>query len=115
MKATETFKKIISDHLERLSLNDSLFAQTIKKANKNIDDCITYIFNTVKDSGCNGFADDEIFAMAVHYYDEDDIKVGEKINCDVVVNHSSAKPKEAKKKEVKPISKTEPRQQLSMF
>lgn len=64
-----------------------MFAESYKKPNKNIDDCITYILNTVKSSGCVGFTDAEIFGMAVHYYDEDDIKVGEKINCDVVVNH----------------------------
>jgi hypothetical protein len=27
-------------------------------------------------SSCNGFADDEIFRMAIHYYDEDTIEVG---------------------------------------
>lgn len=26
--------------------------------------------------------------MALHYYDEDDIKVGSKISCQVVVNHT---------------------------
>ena len=38
-------------------------------------------------SGCNGFEDDEIFGMAVHYYDEEEIEVGKPINCQVVVNH----------------------------
>ncbi|MBP9481471.1 MAG: hypothetical protein KBF15_08460, partial [Parabacteroides sp.] len=38
------------------------------KPEKNIDDCVTYILNEVKKSGCNGFADDEIYSMAVHYY-----------------------------------------------
>ena len=39
-------------------------------------------------SGCNGFADDEIFGMAVHYYEENEIEVGKPINCQVVVNHT---------------------------
>ena len=38
-------------------------------------------------SGCNGFDDDEIFSMAVHYYDEDDIEIGKPTNCQVMVNH----------------------------
>lgn len=38
-------------------------------------------------SGCNGFADDEIFGMAVHFYEENEIEVGKPINCQVVVNH----------------------------
>jgi len=94
MKGTDHFKKTINDHLLQLAANDSLFAETLKKPNKNIEGCITYIFNEVKKSGCNGFADEEVFGMAVHYYDEDDIKPGNKINATVVVNHSvKRKPK----------------------
>ena len=59
----------------------------MKKENKNIDDCITYILNQVQQSGKMGFADDEIYGMAVHYYDEDDIEVGKAISCQVAVNH----------------------------
>src|SRR5690606_22839656 len=73
----------------------------LKKENKNIDDCITYIFNQVQKSGFNGFTDDEIFGMAVHYYDEDDLKPGKKIEMNVVVNHkvelSNQEIEEAKK------------------
>lgn len=35
-----------------------------------------------------GFHDDEIFGMAVHYYDEIDIEVGKPINGHIVVNHT---------------------------
>ena len=53
------------------------------------DDCITFILNYVKQSGCNGFADDEIYSLAMHYYDEDDIDIGKPLtNCKVVVNHT---------------------------
>lgn len=88
MKGTENFKAIIEKHLNGLAENDALFSETLKKPNKNIDDCVTYILNTVKESGCNGFSDDEVFNMAVHYYDEEDIKPGDKISGSVVVNHS---------------------------
>lgn len=103
MKATNTFKKIINDHLQQRAENDSLFAETLKKENKNIDECINYIFEKVKASGCQGFADEEIFGMAVHYYDEDDIKVNGKISGNVIVNHSIEKPKEKANKEVIPL------------
>lgn len=88
MKSTENFKKVIEQHLQGVAANDPFFAETIKKENKNIDDCINYILNTVQKSGCNGFADDEIFGMAIHYYDEDNLEVGKKINAKVVVNHT---------------------------
>jgi len=54
---------------------------------KNIEDCITYILNEVQKSGFSGFDDDEVFSMAVHYYDEADIEIGKPIECKVVVNH----------------------------
>ena len=54
---------------------------------KNIEDCITYILNEVRRSGCNGLDDEEVFGMAVHYFDEADIEIGKPINCKVVVNY----------------------------
>lgn len=89
METTDTFKKTIHAYLESRAAEDTLFAVSFAKENKNIDACITYILNTVKNSGCNGFADDEIYSMAVHYYDEDDIQIGKEINCKVIVNHNS--------------------------
>lgn len=87
MKPTDAFKTTIQAHLNTVATNDELFAQMLKKEGKNIDDCITYILNTVQKSGCNGFADDEIYNMAIHYYDEDNIEVGKAISGKVVVNH----------------------------
>ena len=88
MKATDPFKTTIKAYLENRAANDELFAETYAKEGKNIDDCVTYILNQVKASGCNGFADDEIYGMAVHYYDEDKIEVGKPMTGKVVVNHS---------------------------
>lgn len=94
MKASESFKNIIQQHLEQRAAADPLFAVTFAKEGKNIDDCVTYILNTVQKSGINGFADDEIFGMAVHYYDEDKIDVGKPAtNARVVVNHHVEKEK----------------------
>lgn len=88
MKTTDSFKRTIEEHLKFRAFTDPLFAVTLKKDGKNIDDCLTYILNTVKSSKIQGFEDKEIFKMAVHYYDEDKIKVGTKVNRgDVVVNH----------------------------
>ena len=42
----------------------------------------------MKKSGCCGFTDDEIFGMAMHYWEEPEIEVGNTpANCKVVVNH----------------------------
>lgn len=109
MKATDSVKQIISDHLNGLGQADPLFAETLKKSGKNIDSCVAYIFTEVKKKGVNFMADAEVFAMAVHYYDEDDIK-NVAMPSGVSAGHSStgsakaapatAKPKPAKKQAV---------------
>lgn len=87
MKGTDIFKRTIHTYLVKRAANDELFAEKYANPQKNIDDCITYILNAVQKSACNGFADDEIYSMAVHYYDEDNIEIGKPMNANVVVNH----------------------------
>ena len=89
MKATDSFKNAILTYLQARAKEDDLFAARFNLPNKNIDECVNFILNTVKESGCTGFDDPEVFGMAVHYYDEDELdpKYLKSINCNVVVNH----------------------------
>ena len=87
MKGTEHFTRTIAEYLNRRAATDPLFAPNLMKPNKSIEECVTYILNQVQASWCNGFEDDEIYSMAVHYYDEDEIEVGKAITCSVAVNH----------------------------
>lgn len=88
MKASNHFQNTIKAYLDQRAETDVLFSFQYSKPEKTIEDCITYILNEVKKSGCNGFHDDEIFGMAVHFYDEDTIGIGTPINnAHVVVNH----------------------------
>lgn len=88
-KGTRAFNDTIREYLEGMAENDALFAVKFANPTKSIEDCVTYIINQVQKSGCNGFADDEIFGMAVHYWEENEIEVGNPLtNCQVVVNHT---------------------------
>lgn len=87
MKGTEHFKRTIQTYLDERARVDELFAVNYRKEGKNIDDCITYILNYVKNSGCCGFTDGEIYSQAVHYFDGDVTDIGNPIDCRVVVNH----------------------------
>ena len=81
------FKQVIEEHLNELAKQDVLFAKTYKKENKSIDECLDYIISEVKGSGRIGFADEEIYGLAVHYYDEDNIEIVKpKESVRVVVN-----------------------------
>ena len=88
MSGTEQFTRTIAEYLNLRAATDPLFASKLMKPHKNIEDCITYILRQVQQSGCNGFEDDEIYSMAIHYYDEDDLEVGSPVACHVVVNHT---------------------------
>lgn len=109
------FKEAISKHLHGVAKNDELFAKTLSKPNKNIDDCATYILNEVKKSGRQGFADEEIFSMAIHYYDEDTIEIGKSLSAKVVVNHSLAAPVYKQQEPVKSAAKKADANQISLF
>jgi uncharacterized protein (UPF0248 family) len=99
MKGSDKFTKTIKSYLESRGSKDPLFARIITKPGKNIDDCITYILNRVESSGCNGFTDDEVYSMAIHYFDEDNLQVGsERSNMRVVVNHKVELTEEEKAK-----------------
>lgn len=81
MEKTKTPKQIIQSYLEERAKNDPLFASVYAKPNKNINECLDYILSEAKKRGnavC--MSDDEVFGLAVHYYDEDDIKVSRQTN-----------------------------------
>ena len=88
-RGTRAFNDTIKAYLEKRADNDALFAIRFANPSKSVEDCVTYIINQVQKSSCNGFADDEIFGMAVHYWEESEIEVGNPLtNCQVVVNHT---------------------------
>lgn len=76
---TTQFETTIQAYLENRAKTDSLFAETYRKANKSIKECCKYIYSQAKElaKGCNsvGIDDATVYGWAVHYYDEDNIKV----------------------------------------
>ena len=87
MKATETFEKAIESAMEDRALNDPAFMEAYSNDKKSLKDCVTYILNQVKQSGVNGFADNEIFDMAAEYFTTD-VKVGSRERGKVVINRT---------------------------
>ena len=118
------FKQAIKDHLDSRAKEDALFAKSYSKENKNIDECCNYIINAVKKTNRQGFADNEVFNMAIHYYDEDNLEedVKKAPECEVVVNTKLSAPStsRAKSKASSRPSKQElveefEKRQLSLF
>ena len=66
----------IKAYLERRAAEDVQFTESYAKPGKSIDECYRYILGEARKRGsavC--MTDDEVYGMAVHYYDEDNIKV----------------------------------------
>lgn len=65
--------------MDRRAGEDSLFAETYRKPGKTLKGCCNYIISRarkLKGSGTAVAVDDAtVFGWAVHYYDEDNIKV----------------------------------------
>lgn len=76
MKPSNNFNQAIQAYLKERAKTDELFAKSYSKPNKSIDECCAYIMGEAKKRGdAVAISDAEVFGMAVHYYDEDDIKV----------------------------------------
>ena len=77
MPTNNNFETVIKDYLDNRAREDSLFAETYKKANKSIKGCCRYIISRARKLGGTAVAVDDatVYGWAVHYYDEDNIKV----------------------------------------
>ena len=89
-KQTERFEEAIRQFLREQGQKDPAFLEHCKEVqrtqNKNTADCCTYIINQVQKTGKMGFHDEEIYSLAMHYWDEDNIEVGERPQCQIVLN-----------------------------
>ena len=82
------FVTTIKDYLDKLAQNDAAFAQKYEEGKKDVEGCCRYIISEVKESGREGFADEEIYGMAIHFFDEGLESPSGAIKCAVVVNHT---------------------------
>lgn len=94
-KIMNEFEKTIKAHLDGVAERDpdgfgakyrEALAREDKK--KDITRCCNFIIEEVRKSGRRGFTDDEVFGMAIHFYDESNVTGPDKApGGQVVVNH----------------------------
>lgn len=100
-KVSQSFKDTIKAYLDQRAQSDPLFATSYQKEGKNIDECCNYIIQEVQKMKVNGLSDDEVFGLAIHYYDEDDLGTIKASHCKVVVNHTVELTEEEKEQALK--------------
>lgn len=85
-------KEAIKAYLDRRAATDAQFATAYAKENKNLDECFNYILGEAKKRGASVcMTDEEVFGLAVHYYDEDEIKINRVVTGYRASTSSSAK------------------------
>lgn len=84
-KSSELFVTAVKAMLDKRAAEDELFAEVYAKEGKSIEDCCTFIIGEVQKMGVNALSDEEVLSLAVHYYDEDNISVGARVSCKVIV------------------------------
>lgn len=109
------FKEAIKAYLDQRAKEDSLFAVSYAKANKNLEECCAYIFGEVVKQSTSvysnrvkacGVHNEEVFCMAVHYYDEDNIKVNKQFGNNIAVS-STMNPQKEQQVFKQPLPKEE--------
>ena len=75
MKGSKLFEERIKAYLDRRAFTDQQFAEKYANPDKSIEKCCEYILGEVSESGQGGYDDDEIYGMAVHYYDEENVEI----------------------------------------
>lgn len=105
-KEMNPVKQAIKNYLDERAKTDELFATAYAKPNKNIDECFNYIVGEARKQGDAVYLSDEtVFGWAVHYYDEDDIKVkklpsGTRVSARASVELTEEEKEKAKKQAV---------------
>lgn len=107
-KENQSFKQVIQSYLEQRAKGDSLFATSFAKPNKNIDECCNYLVGEARKRGGNVvcMSDDEVFGLAIHYYDEDNIKVDKQAGYKATTSNTK-NPKKEQQSSKLPLPKEE--------
>ena len=95
-------EQVLKDYLDKRAEQDPQFAAKNASPKKSIKECARYIIGEACDQqedGVAGFTDEELHSLAVHYYDEEDIKV-KPIRGGVHISRSEAVSKESAKVEL---------------
>lgn len=103
------FEATIKAYLDKRASEDEQFAQSYAKPNKSIEECCKFIEAEVCDMVANksgaqsyGMTDAEVYGLAVHYYDEADIKVKQlNAKTEVFKTNITYEPTEAEKEEAR--------------
>lgn len=117
---SKMFEKAIKAFLDDKAAKDPAFAEKYRSEKKNIADCCKFIIAEVRKS-CKGneaaCTDEYVYGLAMHYYDEENVRVPDNVPaCSVIVpgnvELSEADRKDAKEEALRRLREQEVQEQL---
>lgn len=86
-QVSKEFANAIKQYLDKRAAEEPAFAVKLQNPKKSLEECCLFIVGEVQESGRCGFADEEIYGMATHYFDEENLTIKElKGSFKVIVN-----------------------------
>ena len=116
LEAKGEFQEAIRKHLEENAL--PALIEKINSGNKTLNDCQSYIYSEMRKRAQGGVAvatDQEIYGMAIHYFEEDSIKPNEVKEVKATVRVVEPKKEPVKAAVVKKQDNGQIEGQLSLF
>lgn len=96
-EVSDAFTKTIKQYLDDFASENPSFAEKYKNEKKSITKCCGFICDEVRKMNVKGLTDDEVFYLARHYYEEENVEGTEYKPSQVVVNHQVVLTEEEKK------------------
>lgn len=114
------FQEAIKAYLDKRVSEDEQFAKSYANTKKSIEECCQFILAEACDRVANksgaqsyGMTDEEVYGLAVHYYDEEDIKIkplqarAEVMQTNVIYEPSEEEKEKAKKDALRRLEEEE--------
>lgn len=108
----KNFQRAIKTYLDNLATTDPQFAEKYKNPKKTIEECCQYIVGEVRSKTKGSTAvmnDEEVYGMAIHYYDEDNITIRKTPKCSTSTSQELS---EKDKKQLREQAEKEYKEQL---
>lgn len=113
------FQEVIKAYLDGMAGQDEAFAEKYNgrmAQDKNcINQCCSYIIQQVRKAKRGAFADEEIYGMAAHFFDEGMTVEGITPKCTVVVPGEASQPDRKPSRPAQKKPKAQDEAQLSLF
>lgn len=85
MKSNDTAIAVMQKMLQERCIAEPSFAIKMANPSKSMEGAVNYLCSQIQKSGLCVVDDTTIMNLLVHYYDENEIEEGGKVNCNIVV------------------------------